>query len=454
MARVAADRHEPHSSEAEEAVIGSCLLDHDAILRAREVGVQPSDFYSPAWGVVYEVMQELAMSLRPVDIVTVADALAARRNGDGRTILEHVGGSAMLTATIEKTPTAIHVAHYAGMVRDAARQRELIRACAEITGLAYNHEGEIASLYAEAGRVFAAAVKTVGARSHIYGSDEVLTDYLVNQQRREEELANNPHAQVKTGLANLDAMLGDIAPGKLHAIVARSSVGKTMYCEQLAEYNAMHGHTVAYYHLEQQGQDMLDRMICRHSGVSLYELRNGYHGPEVDAALDSTRAWFGNMIYVHCPGKGADWIAADIQRLHAERGLGLVVVDYLQKIMLPEANKAGLNSAQLWGGVVETLKTCAEVTGIPLVLGSQVRKSAFGNRNEPPTAEDIRNTGELEEKANQVVILHRKNPNEGIPARGSRQLLTVVVAKNTQGQTGETTISHIAGHYKLRNWEE
>jgi len=380
-------------------VIGSILIDPDAVLRARETGLQPADFWSPAWGVVYDVALGLAMSLRPIDMVTLCDALGARRNGDGRTILEIVGGAAALTELIEKTPTSIHAAHYAGMVRDEARKRELIRVAAEITGLAYNHEGEIAGLYSEAGRIFAAAVRTVGARSHIYGSDEVLTEYLVNQQRREEELAANPHAQVKTGLVNLDQMLGDMAPGKLHAIVARSSVGKTMYCEQLAEYNAMHGHRVAYYHLEQQGQDMLDRMICRHSGVSLYDLRNGYHGPEVDAAIDRTRGWFGNMTYVHCPGKGADWIAADAQRLATEKGLGLIVVDYLQKIMLRENNKAGLNSAQLWGEVVETLKTCAEVTGIPLVLGSQVRKSALGNRNDPPTAEDIRNTGELQEKA-------------------------------------------------------
>jgi replicative DNA helicase len=193
---------------------------------------------------------------------------------------------------------------------------------------------------------------------------------------------------------------------------------------------------------------MLDRRICRHGAVPFKQLQWGYDGPEVGRALDAMRRWHQNIIYVHCPGWSAERVAADITRLHAKGECDLAVIDYLQKIPLPRI--PGLTTSMQIGQNAETLKNCAEVLGIPIVLPSQVNRSYKTRDNQRPTMADIRESGEIEDKANQILVLHRPDErDEGMPEDtfGHTERIEIHIEKNTGGSTGRVEVLHVLGRY-------
>lgn len=436
----------PHNREIERTVLGALLIDPDAMLRVREVDLQASDFYVPAHGMIYAAMLELADRFRPVDTLTVGDALRAKSH-NGRSNLDIIGGPAALTELVGETVTAIYAGDHAAIIKRLARQRAIITMSGELAALGHHHDGTLEELYDEASRMVFEAMDRPEASSHYYGSDDSLMDYLADQIAMQDRLQSDPDALIVTGLRDLDAYLGCLPEGLLHVPVARPGTGKTIYCECLAEHNARRGKRIAFYHYELSTREMLHRRVARHGKVLLQRLREGYDGPEVMSALDTIRAWHGNIVYIHCPGWSAERVAADMTRLHARGECDLAIVDYVQKIPLP--NREGTTSMKI-GQNAEVLKTCAEQLGIPVVLPSQVNRSFKGRGNARPTIADIRESGEIEEKANQILVLHRPNERQaGRPEDlfGTVEKIEVYIEKNTGGATGHVDIAHVMGQY-------
>ena len=452
MARIASKSFEqlPHNADAEAAVLGAILIDPDAMLVARQVGLAVRDFFREANGYIYAAAVTMADRYETADLVTIGDLLSQRGH------LDAVGGPAGLTALIEATPTSVHTAHYANIVKRMARQRRLIAVSGEIAVLAHQHDGTVAELFDAAARLFFETVDVSSTASHLYGTDDVLLNYLVTQQERGDRLGKDPDALITTGIQSLDRILGDLPGGYLHAVVARSSTGKTMYMEQIAEHNAKRGHRVAFYHLELSHQTMLDRRMARYSGISVSDLRRGYTGPEVSIATNDIRGWQERLVYIHCPGWSAERIAADIARLYARGECELAIVDYWQKITA-EANK-GANTTWMVGQQVEVLKTCAESLDIPLVLGSQVSRGYKDQKNRRPRIEDIRNSGELEEKCNQGVVLWRPVDIDDRPEGAKCETIEARVEKNSTGALGRVDLVHLLGRFALGDsapaWQE
>jgi replicative DNA helicase len=439
----------PHDADIERAVLGALLIDPDAMLRVQEVDLQPQDFFLPLHALVFGAMKELAERYRPIDCVTVGDLLANKQNGkEGQSQLEAIGGQAALTRLMADTVTTIYVPEYAAIVKRLSRQRRIIGVSGDVAALAQSYSGDVNTLYDEVSRLLFKAMDRPEAASHYYGTDDNLIEYMVWQDQIRERLEADPDALIVTGLRDLDAFLGDIPEGTLHVPVARPGTGKTIYCECMAEHNARRGKRVVFYHYELSTKYMLDRRICRHGGVPFKELRRGYRGAEVDRAIDVIRQWHANIIYVHCPGWSAERIAADITRLHAKGECDLAVIDYLQKIPLP--NLAGLTTSMRIGQNAETLKNCAEVLGIPIVLPSQVNRSFKARGDSRPSISDIRESGEIEEKANQILVLHRPDErSEGSPEDMFNQAerIEIHIEKNTSGSTGKVDVLHVMGRY-------
>lgn len=456
MARIAADQANllPQSIEAEEALLGALLIDPDALLGTLEVDLKPSDFYRESHRWVYQVILDIAEDYQTPDYVMIADALAHRENGHG-TQLEGLGGSAALTKLIESCPSSVYAKHYAELIKRYALQRRLIAAAADVVAEANDHEGPIEKLYDEASRIFFEAVNTTDPASHLYGGETLLSRYREEQARRERLLKENPDALLSTGLPDLDRILGPIMPAYLHVVVARTSVGKTMYMEQMAEYNASRGHRVAFYHLELTHQTMLHRCVLRRlpwdAKVTFRQLNEGYCGTEVERALEEMGHWVDHIVFVHCPGWSAERICADILRLHAKGQCDMAVIDYLQKIALPD-DRRGFNAAMLYGLVAERLKVTAEQLEIPIVLGSQVSRSFKTRGDGRPHMEDIRNSGEIEEKSTQIVVLHRsdkREENRPSETYGESESVEAWVEKNSNGPLGKATLAHRMGRYML-----
>lgn len=457
MARIAAEQADllPQSIEAERALLGALLVDPDGILAAREVNLAPEDFWRESYRWVYAAMLSMADRFQTPDYVSVCDALAHRENGHGSQ-LDALGGPAALTKLISECPSSVYARHYAEIVKQRAQQRRIISACSEIAEMAHKHDGGIAELYDLASRTFFDAVATTTPSSHLYGGDDALIAYQMQQAERATLLAEQPERLIQTGLCALDAVLGDILPGYLHVVVARSSVGKTMYLEQVGEYNAQRGRQVAFYHLELAHETMLHRAIVRRmpmradpgavaKAIGFQDLDHGYCGPEVAQAMNAIRPWFGRMTYIHCPGWSVERICADIVRLRAKGRCDLAVVDYLQKLSWPTESKVGLNLAQLYGVMANQLKNVAEQLGIPVLIGSQVSRDYKARGDRRPHAEDIRNSGMIEEMSTQIVVLHRPDDT----AQRSPQPVEAWVEKNTQGRLGKASLLHFPGRFLL-----
>lgn len=430
--------HPPHNLEAEAAVIGSVLIDPDALLHAQQAKLAPCDFYRESHGMIYQAACDLASRFEAVDQVTVAEALSRRNQ------LDLVGGPSALTALVLATPTSIHAGHYAEIVHRLAMQRRLITAAGEIAAMAHQHEGPVDALLDRASRAFFEVADVTEPQSHLYGSDDALVDYLAHQEMRRELLEQNPHALLRWGIPALDRLTGSIPHGYCVAVGARPGVGKTALLEGLAEYNAARGHRVAFYHLELPHQIMLDRRMARHSGVDLERLKMGYCGPEVHRASEYLRGWQENIVYVHCPGWSAERIAADMTRLTARGECELAIVDYLQKLAMPDLK--GINMAVAVGQQVETLKTAAERLGITVVMASQLNRSGTARDDKRPLLTDLRNSGEIEEKANLVLLLHRSQPRRD-DDRLPTEEMEAYVEKNNAGAGGTVNLLHILGRF-------
>lgn len=447
MAKIAKDQLHmlPHNAEAEEALIGSILLDPDALLRAREVDLQPGDFYLHKMGLLYQAALDLADRFEPVDPLGIADLLDNRQNGQGSQ-LDAIGGQSELTRLLSDTPSSIYARHYAEIIKRDSRRRAVIGAAAEIAARAQEHDGDLAELYDAISGLLFEAMDRPEAESHLYGTDETLMAYLARQQERADRFENDPQALPRTWWPNLDALINYLRPGQIHLVTAITSVGKTIYLEQIAEANAMRRHRVVYYHLELTHEGMEDRRMARHSGVPLSKIEvEGYSGPEVGKAIDSIKGWHKNLVYVHCPGWTAERIAADIMRLHARGECDLPIVDYLNKI--PVQLRAGKNEASAIGDNVETLKNTVERLHVPLVMAAQVNRQYKGNRR--PHFDDVKGSSDIEQKVNQIVVLHRGAERKSGDHFNEQEPMHVFVDKNTSGATGEVTLWHRLGRFRF-----
>lgn len=448
MAHVAADQlHQlPHDIEAEEAVLGSILIDPDAILRAREAGLVAADFFRISNRTIYDVCASLADEYAAVDYITVRNALESRQNGAGSQ-LNMIGDEAELTRLITATGTTVNAGYYAEIVHRKAQQRKLLAVSGDIAAAAQAHDGPIETLYDEASSLFFDAVDVSSPVSHLRGSDDTLADYLANQERIKDRLAANPDMLITTGWPDIDRYLGDIEAGMLHVVVARPSVGKTVYLEGVAEHNARRGHHVAFYHLELSHQLMLNRRMARYSGIPIQRLRRGYTGPELAHAIDEIRPWHQRITYIHCAGWSAERIASDMVRLCAKGECDVAIIDYFQKMRWPEVR--GANLAAMLGLMAETLKNAAENLGIPVVTAAQVNRSWKQNDKGRPHIEDLRNSGEIEEKCNQAVVLHRPQDREDRRNGGKSETIEAAIEKNTTGDVGRTQLLHQLGRFRF-----
>ena len=440
----------PNDQLAERATLGSLLIDNSAITEVLSLGLQPGDFYMGLHGDVFAVMCELTAQRRAVDFVTLCSALENKKNGKGQSCLEAIGGPANLTRLLTDTPTSVNARHYAEIVRDFAYRRRLIAAAAELARVSYEHEGTRDVLQRNLSKIFGDAVGIAEKGSHLYG-DDLLVDYLVNQTARQERLAKDPNHLITTPWPELNRALIELEPGALHVVAAPTGVGKSIYMECVAEHNARHGKTVAFYHLELSHQTMLDRRMARHSGIQIWQLRQGYDGKELHRATEFLSTWQQRMTYIHCPGWSAYRIAADLHGLHARGMADVAIVDYLGKLAMPPLG--GRTEASAIGDSrMEPLKTCAEQLGIPIVTGSQLNRARQARRDKRAVLDDLRNSGEIAEKANQVVVIHQvESPySKGQLDHQKPIEIEFQVEKNSQGLVGVVIpMLSIPGEFKF-----
>lgn len=383
-----------HSREAEEAVVGALLVDPDAVLFVQEI-VTGGDFHTCHLGWVYQVVLDLHNRKVPADIVTVSDELQRRGK------LDDAGGPAFLTGLINATPSGIHAAHYAKIVKRFSVQRQLAQAAGEVAKIA--HDSELDSedaLQAASGAVMAVTTKNLVAKpmpvSHFAGRlyDEI------------ERLRQNPDiAGLPTGLNDLDRTIGGLKPGKLYLVAGRPAMGKSSLGLQMAisaikKRNA----SVLYFSCEMPGEELTARIISAESGIDGKRLQhaeiNDNEWGAFNKALMEVDRW--NLL-IDDRTRTADGIKAR-SIVQAATGLDLIVVDYIQRV---QGNAKYNNRDSEVGQVSDALKGLATDLHVPVVAISSLNRKCEERHDKRPILADLRDSGNLEYDADVVIFIYR-----------------------------------------------
>jgi replicative DNA helicase len=422
------ERLPPQSVEAEEAVLGALLIDPDAIIRVATV-LRPEDFYREKNRWIYETALALHERREPIDFLTVCDEL------DGREQLDQVGGPAFITSLINAVPTSVHAEYYAHIVERTATRRRLIEAAGQIAVLAYQESEDVDEVVDRAEQVLFGVSERRVARE-LVPVKQVLSEYYDRIEyltRHRGEMIGIP-----TGFNDLDKVLGGMQRSDMLILAARPSVGKTSLALSIAHNAAKRfEQRVAFFSLEMSSEQVVQRLISAETGINSQKLRRGEiaegeWGRFMKATSDLAETHF----YIDdTPGASAMEIRTKSRRLHAEVGVDLIVVDYLQ---LMRGDTRTENRVQEISGISRSLKALARELNVPVLALSQLSRGVESRTDKRPILSDLRESGALEQDADVVMFIYRDEMYNENTER--KNIADIIVAKHRNGPTGSVAL--------------
>ncbi|MGA9289858.1 MAG: replicative DNA helicase [Anaerobacillus sp.] len=441
MSDLFADRTPPQNIEAEQAVIGAVFLEIDALTTATEV-LQPEDFYRAAHQKIFSVMIELSEKGEPVDLVTVTSELQDLK------ILEEIGGVSYLSDLANSVPTAANVEYYSKIVEEKSILRRLIRAATDIASDGYAKESEIENLLSEAEK----SIMEVSQRKNT-GAFISIKDVLVTAYDNIETLQNSTGdiTGIPTGFSELDRMTAGFQRNDLIIVAARPSVGKTAFALNIAQNVATKtDENVAIFSLEMGAEQLVMRMLCAEGNIDAQRLRTGGLTGDDWQKLTMAMGSLSNAgIYIDdTPGIRVGDIRAKCRRLKQEKGLGMILIDYMQLI---RGNGSGENRQQEVSEISRSLKGIARELEVPLISLSQLSRGVESRQDKRPMMSDIRESGSIEQDADIVAFLYRDDYYD--KESENKNIIEIIIAKQRNGPVGTVELAFVKEYNKFVNLE-
>lgn len=434
---MAYERIPPHNLEAEQSLLGSILIEKDAILRIADT-VQPEDFYRQIHTDIFIAIIDLFSKREPIDLLSLSNRLMEKGQ------LETIGGRSYLIELTSAVPTAAHINHYAEIVQKKATLRRLLVAAGEVTSLAFDQEDEIDDVLDKAEQ------KLLGvSQKHTKTTFTPIKDVLDAAFERIDELhrERGKLRGVPTGYHDLDSLLGGLQKSDLIILAARPSVGKTSFAMDIARQTAvMHKIPVAVFSLEMSKEQLVDRMICSEAGVDLWRMRTGKLNDNAETG-DFARIGqaLGNLseapIFIDDTASvNIMDIRTKARRLQLDHGLGLIIVDYLQLMEARAGAKNSDNRVQEVAEITRGLKSLARELNVPVMALSQLNRAVELTKPAIPKLAHLRDSGSIEQDADVVMFIYRKAADknyaiEDIPL-DERFAAEIHIAKHRNGPTG------------------
>jgi replicative DNA helicase len=417
----------PHNTEAEESVLGSLMIQADAIVKVADILI-PRDFYAPAHAKIYEAILSLYEAHQPIDILSATSRL--RENG----MLENVGGSTYLTKLVNSVPTASHVDHYAKIVKEKKILRDLVSAAGEITEQAFasgeDLEGTLDQIEQ---RIFSISQRSVTQKF------VALKDELQPAYERIEKLHSGQGLLrgVATGFPELDNILSGLQRSDLVVLGARPSLGKTSLALDFARHAAVKlKEPVGFFSLEMSREQVVDRLISAEAGVPLWKLRTGRLNDDHDFELiqHSLDALSRAPLFIDdTPSPNILQMRSMGRRLQMDHGLSLIVIDYLQLIQ-PRTNSDNM-VAQITE-ISRGLKGLARELNVPVLALSQLSRAVDQRDTKIPRLSDLRESGSIEQDADVVMFIYRKDRDKSGVTPEEEGVAEIIVAKHRNGPLG------------------
>src|SRR5687768_5798203 len=432
------ERLPPQNIEAEQSVLGSILIDRDAIVRVAGF-LQPEDFYREAHRTVYQAALDLFERREPADLVLLCDELERR----GR--LEQVGGPAYLTSLINLVPTAVNVEYYGHVVERCAILRRLITAGGQIAGDAYDMQHDAEQAVDKAEQILFALTQRRRAREFIPIS-EVLEHYFdqidyIHQHRGQT-------FGVPTGFTKLDELTGGLQRSDLIVLAARPGMGKTSFALNMATHAALKSNIpVGIFSLEMSKDQLVQRLICSQAEIDSHRLRTGFIEEGEWAKIAQAIGELSEApIYIDdTPGISVMELRTKARRLQAEHDLGFIIVDYLQLMQ----GRRSENRVQEVSDISRSLKELARELNIPVLAAAQLNRSVEQRPRNRPQLSDLRESGSIEQDADIVMFISREELFD--PETTRKGTADIIVAKHRNGATADIELKYISSQTRFAN---
>ena len=433
-------RTPPQDVDAERSVLGGMLIDDGAVAEA--IGLlRADDFYRPGHARVFEAMLALYERSEPIDEVTVRAQLQSLGT------LESMGGTANLVSLSQAVPTAANVVHYARIVRNRALTRRLIHAATAIAGAGYEGQHDIDVLLDEAeAKIF--EITSDRQTQSFTPLKEVVKDAFKLIEKLYEN--KEPITGVSTGFIDLDSMTSGLQPSDLIIVAGRPSMGKTAFALGLAQNAAIRNKTsVALFSLEMSKEQLVMRMLCSEARIDSQRMRGGLLKDQDWPKLAHAAGLLSEApIFLDDTGSISILeMRAKARRLQAERGLGLIVVDYLQLMRGRTGNEGREREIS---EISRGLKALAKELKVPVVALSQLNRSLEARQDKRPMLSDLRESGAIEQDADVICFVYRDEYYN--PETEAKGVAEVIIGKQRNGPTGTVQLRFFRELTRFENY--
>ncbi|UCF87636.1 MAG: replicative DNA helicase [Nitrospiraceae bacterium] len=436
----ALDRLPPQNIEAEQSVLGSVLLENEAIASVIEL-LTPEDFYRDSHKKIFLAMRELYDKNEPIDLITLTDQI--RRKDQ----LEEIGGASYLSSIVSQIPTSANIRYHSKIVKEKSMLRNLIRTATDIVSMSYEEGIEVNELLDRAEtKIFSLSEKIVrGSFLHV---KDILKDTIekVDSLYNKKELITG----LPTGFTDLDELTTGFQEGDLIVVGARPGMGKTAFCLNIAAHVGIEIKVpVAIFSMEMSNELVVLRMICSEAEVDSKSVRSGYHSKEdyrklVNAAGRLAEA----SVFIDDGFNSVLEMRAKARRLKAEHGLGLIIVDYLQ-LMRGEGSHTARE--QVISEISRSLKALAKDLKVPVIVISQLNRSCEQRGDDKrPIIADLRESGAIEQDADTILFLYRGDYYKARDAEPG--IAELNVAKQRNGPTNVVKLTFLDRFTKFKDF--
>ncbi|MBM3245936.1 MAG: replicative DNA helicase [Candidatus Omnitrophica bacterium] len=430
----------PQNLEAEMAVLGSMLIDEDAIGVAAETLTSDS-FYNDSHRKIFETILVLYNANKAVDLITLTNEL--KRNE----LLDGVGGASFLTSLVNSVPTAANISHYVGIVKEKSILRTLINNSTKILSLCYENQDNVDALVDEAEKlVFEVSdSKSQGTYLHL---KEIVKDSIETIDKLYQKKAHV--TGIPTGYIDFDIKTAGLQPSDLVVIAGRPSMGKSALAIGIAEYaGVIEKIPVAIFSIEMSKEQLVQRMLCSHAKVDAHKVRTGYLStsdwPRLTAAAGKLSE--APIFIDDSPAISVMELRAKARRLKAHHDIQLIVLDYMQ--LMRGSSSRVENRQQEISEISSSLKALARELHVPVVAISQLSRAVESRTDHRPQLSDLRESGAIEQDADVVVLILREEYYN--PTSDNQGIAEVIIAKQRNGPVGSLKLSFIKEYTRFEN---
>ena len=433
----------PHSIDAERAVIGSMIMDADAVVAASEM-ITGDDFYQRQYGILFDAMVELYNEGKPVDVLTLQERLKMKD------VPEEFSSIEFISELVSSVPTSANVRHYAQTVSDDATLRRLIRVNEEIANTCYQHRESLDEIMNTTEKRIFDVLQKKSTDEYVPIKDVVLSviDKIEAAARHKGTVTG-----LATGFYDLDYKTSGLQPSDLILIAARPSMGKTAFVLNLAQYMCVRNHVpTAIFSLEMSKDQLVNRILSMESKVDSQSMRTGTLQPAdwekliESAGVISTAP----LIIDDTPGISITELRSKCRKYKLENDLGLVIIDYLQ--LMTGGSRKQESRQQEISEISRSLKALAREINAPVIALSQLSRACETRPDHRPMLSDLRESGAIEQDADVVMFLYRDDYYN--KDTDKKNISEVIIAKQRNGPIGTVELVWLPNYTKFANKEK